>query len=273
MPICCVTSAAGRQASARRRFAFPTDRSTARNSACWSPWTTRLLILRRGLTGAAGRLQRCRRPRRRPREPDRRPLRHGRRSRHTDADLGMQLQRQLGPILSATLEAAGAAPASPMATPNSWPVRWRSGPSATGRCASACARRSGSAVAVRSRTAAVRSAKQPCPGWLPLGSHLSLGLEAGRARAFDGAFAGRYAQLTLGMAFADAATAPKPRLRTAWCTHAVGRQLAAVPASARPTQRRQPEHLGPEVPAAFGEACVPHRTVSRRGHRGCARRM
>ena len=121
--------------------------------------------------------------------------------------VGMQLQRQLGPILSATLEAAGAATgdadgyaeflAGALAL---WPVG--DGPLRIGVRA-AVGLGGGGAVP----TGGGPIAKAALSGWMPLASQLSLGLEAGHARAFDGAFNSRYAQLTLGLAFSDGAAA------------------------------------------------------------------
>ncbi len=121
--------------------------------------------------------------------------------------VGMQLQRQLGPILSATLEAAGAATgeadgyaeflAGALAL---WPVG--DGPLRLGLRA-AVGLGGGGAVP----TGGGPIAKAAVVGVAAAGSQLSLGLEAGRARAFDGAFNSRYAQLTLGLAFADGAAA------------------------------------------------------------------
>jgi hypothetical protein len=124
--------------------------------------------------------------------------------------VGMQLLRRLGPIWSATIEAAGAATgeadgyaeflAGALAL---WPIG--DGPLRLGVRA-AVGLGGGGAVP----TGGGPIAKAALAGWLPLGSQLSLGLEAGHARAFDGAFNSRYAQLTLGLAIADAATAADP---------------------------------------------------------------
>ena len=184
--------------------------------------------------------------------------------------VGMQLQRQLSPILSATLEAAGAATgeADGYAEFLAGALALRpvgAGPLHLGLRA-AVGLGGGGAVP----TGGGPIAKAAVAGWLPLGSQLSLGLEAGHARAFDGAFNSRYAQLTLGLAFADAAPAADATAPArVGARHAMGRQRAAVPARAQGRrQRRQPEHLGTEVPACLERTCLSHRTGAQRGRRG-----
>ncbi len=119
--------------------------------------------------------------------------------------VGMRWQRPLSPGLSATLEGAGAATggadgyaeflAGVLAL---WPIA--DGPLHLGLHA-ALGLGGGGAVP----TGGGPIAKAALSAWWPLGSRLSLGLEAGRARALDGAFNSRFAQFSVGLAFADGA--------------------------------------------------------------------
>jgi hypothetical protein len=124
--------------------------------------------------------------------------------------VGMQLLRRLDPILSATLEAAGAATGEAdgyaeflAGALTLWPIG--DGPLRLGVRA-ALGLGGGGAVP----TGGGPIAKAALAGWLPLGSQLSLGVEVGHARALDGVFKSRYAQLTFGLGFADAANAADP---------------------------------------------------------------
>lgn len=117
--------------------------------------------------------------------------------------VGMQLQRQLSPALSATIEGAGAATGGADGY-----AEFLAGAQALWPVGDTGLRLGGHASVGLGGGGSVSTgggpiAKAAWAGRLQWSPQFSLGLEAGRARAFNGTFSARYAQLSLGMSLGN----------------------------------------------------------------------